>query len=84
MTTVLLSGKPSQAILTISNKTYMKMKEALTKIMYLVLLAGCLLGAIGGFGYCWWCHQYPFAVGIAILAYTAWPQFKKYFWEIQK
>lgn len=54
------------------------------KIMYLVLLAGCLLGAIGGFGYCWWCHQYPFAVGIAILAYSAWPQFKKYFLEIQK
>ena len=52
--------------------------------MYLVLLAGCLLGAIGCFGYCCWRHQYPFAVGIAILAYTAWPQFKKYFWEIQK
>ena len=54
------------------------------KILLLILQFGCVLGAIGGFGYCWWCHQYPFALGVVILAYTAWPQFKKYVVEIQK
>lgn len=60
------------------------MKEALTKIMYLVLLAGCLLGTIGGFGYCWYIGQYHIAIGVAALAFTAWPKFVEYFKKVQE
>lgn len=60
------------------------MKEALTKIMYLVLLGLCLLGAIGGFGYCWYIGQYPIAIGVVALAYTAWPKFVEYFKKVQE
>lgn len=60
------------------------MKETLTKILCLVLLAACLLGAIGGFGYLWYIGQYPIAIGIVALAYTAWPKFVTYFKKIQE
>lgn len=48
------------------------------KIGYLLLIVLCVLGAVGGIGSCIYNGDYHFAVGIAVLAYTAWPKFKEY------
>ena len=38
----------------------------------------CIVGAVGGIGGALAHGDYPFAIGIAALSYTAYPQFKKY------
>lgn len=48
------------------------------KIGYFVLIVLCVLGAVGGIGSCIYHGDYHFAVGIAVLVYTAWPKFKEY------
>ena len=52
------------------------------KFGYLLLLALCVMGAIGGFGYSMYCKAYPIAAGVVVLAYTAWPKFKEYFTKL--
>ena len=38
----------------------------------------CILGCAGGIGGAVFHGDYPFAIGIAALSVTAYPQFKKY------
>ena len=52
-----------------------KMKKLFAFVM--ICLFG--LGAIGGIGYCYHCRAYVIAVGVAALAFMAWPELKKYF-----
>ena len=52
-----------------------KMKKLFAFVM--ICLFG--LGAIGGIGYCCYCGAYVIAVGVAALAFMAWPELKKYF-----
>ena len=49
------------------------------KIISFLLLCLCVVGAIGGIGYAIYCNAWPVAVGVAVLSYSAWPEFKKYF-----
>lgn len=48
------------------------------KLVFFVLMILCIIGAIGGIGSTIYHHDYMFAVGIAVLAYTAWPKFYDY------
>ena len=52
------------------------------KLGYLLLLALCVVGAIGGIGYSIFCKAYPVAVGVAVLTYSAWPNIKNYFTKL--
>lgn len=49
------------------------------KFAFFVLMFFCLIGAIGGIGSAIYHGEYVFAIGVAVLAYTAWPKFKDYF-----
>lgn len=49
------------------------------KLFAFVMIALYILGAIGGIGYSMYCGAYPIAVGVAALAFMAWPELKKYF-----
>ena len=48
------------------------------KIGYFLLLILCVIGCIGGIGYSIYCGAWPVAIGVAVLAYTAWPKFREY------
>ena len=50
----------------------------LKKIGYFILIVLCVIGAIAGIGYTIYYGQWYASVGIAVLAYTAWPKFKEY------
>ena len=52
------------------------------KIGYLLLLCLCAMGAIGGVGYSLYCGAYPIAVGVVVLAYSAFPKVKEYYNKI--
>ena len=52
------------------------------KSYYFVMLCLCVMGLIGGIGYSLYCGAYPIAVGVAVLAYMAWPQVKDYFLKL--
>ena len=49
------------------------------KIVYFLLIALCVIGAVGGIGYACYDGAYHIAIGVSVLAYTAWPKFKDYF-----
>lgn len=48
------------------------------KIGYLLLLCLSTIGAIGGVGYAIYCKAWVVAIGVGVLAYSAYPQIKKY------
>lgn len=48
------------------------------KIISFVLLCLSFIGAIGGIGYAIYSGAWPVAIGVGVLAYTAWPELKKY------
>lgn len=50
----------------------------LKKIGYFILIVLCVIGAIAGIGYTIYYGQWYASVGIAVLAYTAWPKFYDY------
>lgn len=52
--------------------------KTLKKIGYFILMALCLLGAVGGIGYAIYGGAWPVAIGVAVLTYTAWPKFYDY------
>ena len=49
------------------------------KVVYFLLIAFCVIGAIGGIGYACYNNAYHIAIGVAALSFTAWPKFKDYF-----
>lgn len=49
------------------------------KLFAFIMICLYILGAIGGIGYCCYCGAYVIAVGVAALAFMAWPELKKYF-----
>ena len=46
------------------------------------LFALCIIGALGGFIVCLVSGVWPIAIGILGLAYTAWPEFKDYWYTL--
>jgi MFS superfamily sulfate permease-like transporter len=52
--------------------------KTLKKIGYFILMVLCVIGAIAGIGYTIYYGQWFASVGIAVLAYTAWPKFYDY------
>ena len=48
------------------------------KVICFVLMILCVIGAIGGVGYTLFYGLYPVSIGVAVLAYTAWPKFREY------
>ena len=48
------------------------------KLLFFVLMILCVIGVIGGIGTSIYHGEYAFAIGIAVLAYTAWPKFYDY------
>ena len=48
------------------------------KLGFFVLMILCVIGAVGGIGYAIYCGSWPVAIGVAVLAYTAWPKFYDY------
>ena len=49
------------------------------KLLYFFVLAFALMGAIGGIGFTIWQKGYIIAIGIAALAFMAWPKIREYF-----
>ena len=52
--------------------------KTLKKIGYFILMVLCVFGAIGGIGYAIYHGEWHVAIGIGVLAYTAWPKFYDY------
>ena len=48
------------------------------KIFYFIMICLAVLGAIGGIGYTIYCHAYVISVGVAGLAFMAFPTIKDY------
>lgn len=48
------------------------------KIFYFIMICLTVLGAIGGIGYTIYCHAYVISIGIAGLAFMAFPTVKDY------
>ena len=48
------------------------------QIGYFLLLALYILGTINGIAYSCYIGEYPTAIGVAVLAYMAWPTAVKY------
>ena len=48
------------------------------KIISFLALCLSFIGAIGGIGYAIYGGAWPVAIGVGVLAYTAWPELKKY------
>lgn len=48
------------------------------KVYSFIMFTLCILGCAGGIGGAVFHGDYPFAIGIAALSVTAYPQFKKY------
>ena len=55
------------------------MIKVLKKLLYFFVLALALLGIIGGIGYTIWQKAYVIVIGIAALAFLAWPKIREYF-----
>ena len=49
------------------------------QILNFIILALAFVGLVGGIGYTIYSGAYPIAVGIAVLAYLAYPQAKEMF-----
>ena len=50
----------------------------LKKVLSFVLLFLWVMGIVGGIGYSIYGGAWPVAIGVAVLAYAAWPELKKY------
>ena len=48
------------------------------KIISFIILCLSFVGAVGGIGYAIYGGAWPVAIGVAVLAYAAWPELKKY------
>ena len=53
-------------------------KTEMKKIISFLALCLSFIGAIGGIGYAIYGGAWPVAIGVGVLAYTAWPELKKY------
>lgn len=49
------------------------------KFVNFLLMFMSVIGCIGGIAYCVRCGAYHIAVGVAVLAYSAWPSIKGYY-----
>ena len=49
------------------------------KFIYFIMLALYVMGTINGIGYSCWIGQYATAIGVAALAFMAWPTAVNYF-----
>lgn len=52
------------------------------KFIVFLLFAFCVVGALGGLIVTIVDGQYPVALGVVALAYTAWPKFKTYWYTL--
>lgn len=48
------------------------------KFYLFVMICLAVMGLIGGIGYAIWGGSWPIAVGVAVLAFMAWPKFNEY------
>ena len=48
------------------------------KIFYFIMICLAAFGSIGGIGYTIYCHAYVISVGVAGLAFMAFPTIKNY------
>ena len=52
--------------------------KVMKKIFYFIMICLAAFGAIGGIGYTIYCHAYVISVGVAGLAFMAFPTIKNY------
>ena len=50
----------------------------MNKIISFIILCLSFVGTVGGIGYAIYGGAWPVAIGVAVLAYAAWPELKKY------
>lgn len=57
----------------------LKNDKTMKKVFYMVMLFLYLIGTIAGIGDCIYIGEYVTAIGVAVLAFMAWPTAVNYF-----